>query len=70
MAYKNTNKLKQIKLVQCIVQTHYEDGITSYKGIYEKYVNPIYPMSYRTFLNYISTPVRKEDIQNDNQKTD
>lgn len=65
MAYKNKNKLRQIKLVQDMVQLHYEEGITSYKGIYEKYINPVYPMCYHTFLKYISTAVKKEDLQNE-----
>ena len=60
MAYSNNNKMKRICLVMVIVQKHYVEGVTSYKGIWDKYVNPVYPMSYQTFMNYVNTPIPKE----------
>jgi hypothetical protein len=44
-------------MVQEIVQANYIEGITTYKGIWREYVNPIYPMSYPTFIEYINTAV-------------
>jgi len=59
MAYNKKNKMLRIKLVNEIVQHHYIEGVTTYKGIYEKYVKHIYPMCYETFLDYINTVVPK-----------
>ena len=39
-----THRMKRIKLVCEIVQTHYIPGVTTYKGIFLKYVYPVYPM--------------------------
>lgn len=49
----------RIKLVNELVQKHYIEGVTTYKGIFEKYVKPVYPMCYETFLEYINTVVPK-----------
>lgn len=57
--YNKDNLNKRIALVQELVQKHYIEGVTTYKGIFLKYVNPIYPMSYETFLKYINTPLGK-----------
>lgn len=57
MGYNKDNLNKKIALVQELVQKHYIENVTTYKGIFEKYVNPVYPMSYLTFLKYINTPL-------------
>lgn len=62
MSYNNKNKLQMIKKIQDIVQEHYVEDMTTYKGIWKKHVFPVYPCSYHTFLKYISTPVKKEDL--------
>jgi hypothetical protein len=59
MAYNNKNKIETIRKVHQIVQIHYVEGVTTYKGIWSEYVNKTYPMSYATFLKYINTPVPK-----------
>lgn len=53
------NTRRRIKLVCDIVNQHYEPGNQSkcYKAVYRRYVNPVYPMCYHTFLKYINTPV-------------
>lgn len=37
---------------------HYEPGVLRkcYKAVWREHVYPVYPMCYRTFLNYVSTP--------------
>lgn len=61
---KHANHYRKVKLVQDIVQQHYIDGVTSYKGIWRKYVNPVYPMCYHTFISYINTVVpRNKEIE-------
>lgn len=46
------------KLVRAIVERYYEEGNNSkcYKAVWRRYVNPLYPMSYRTFLSYLNIP--------------
>ena len=59
------NLIKRIRLVCRIVQEHYEPGNQAkcYYQVWKKYVNPVYPMCYRTMLRYISTPLPKEEEQ-------
>lgn len=55
---RHKNTLLRIKHVCDIVQQHYEPGRQDkcYRAVWKNYVFPIYPMCYRTFLNYINTP--------------
>lgn len=57
------NYIQRIRLVCKIVQEHYEPGDQSkcYYQVWKRYVNPVYPMCYRTMLRYISTPLPKEE---------
>lgn len=61
----NINYELRILKVCEIVQEHYEEGAhaTCYKAVWKKHVYPLYPMSYRTFLNYIKTPLSKESLK-------
>lgn len=61
MAY-HRNTLKRVELVCDIVNAHYEPGRRDrcYKEVWRRYVYPIYPMCYRTFLNYIGINVGHE----------
>lgn len=65
MGYQ-TNTLRRIDLVCDIVRKHYEPGRRDrcYKEIWRRYVNPVYPMCYRTFLNYIGTNTELERRRN------
>ena len=54
MAYNKINKLLRCKKVIDIVQEHYIHGITTYAGIFRKFVYPIYPMSYNSFMEIIN----------------
>lgn len=51
------------KLVQELTQLYYEEGVTTYKGIFEKYIRPVYPMHYQTYIKIINTPVKREDLE-------
>ncbi|MDH6310576.1 hypothetical protein M2451_003334 [Dysgonomonas sp. PFB1-18] len=59
MAYNNRNKLLTVKTVQELVLAGQKRGATQ-KWVYENEVNPVYPMSYSTFNNYLSVNVRLE----------
>ncbi|MBQ3250442.1 MAG: hypothetical protein IJB05_04785 [Bacteroidales bacterium] len=70
MAKHHKNTLLRIKHVCEITQLHYEEGNLQkcYKEIWRKYVYPIYPMCYHTYLSYIRTPMselRERDEEDD-----
>lgn len=58
MGKRHKNTQLRIKNVCAIVRQHYEEGnhARCYKAVWKKYVYPIYPMSYRTFLSYLNVP--------------
>lgn len=50
--------IKRVQLVRKLTERYYEAGNNQkcYKAIWRKYINPIYPMCYRTYLNYLNIP--------------
>lgn len=56
MAYNRINTLKKYIKVMEIVQAHYVEGLTSYAGVFRLYVEPLYPMSYASFMQIVNTP--------------
>lgn len=52
--HKSTTR--RAEMVRAIVARYYEAGNQQrcYKAVWARYVNPIYPMCYRTFLNYLN----------------
>ena len=55
--------IERIKKERAIVNRYYESGNNSrcYKAVWRRYVNPLYPMSYRTFLSYLDIPTPPPD---------
>lgn len=51
--YKST--LERAKTIKAIVDRYYRPGNhrRSYRVIWGKYVNPVYPMTFRTFQTYL-----------------
>ena len=64
------NTLKRISLVCDIVKRHYEPGRRDrcYKEVWRRYVYPVYPMCYRTFLNYIGVNIPQERTRNEDRQ--
>ena len=54
MARNRLNHLLYCKKVVEIVNKYYEEGWTTYAAVWRKYVNPVYPMSYATFIKIIN----------------
>jgi len=54
MARNRLNHLIYCKKVVEIVNKYYEEGWTTYAAVWRKYVNPVYPMSYATFIKIIN----------------
>ena len=50
--------LERVKKVRAIVDRYYEQGnnCKCYKAVWQRYVCPVDPMSYRTFLSYLDIP--------------
>ena len=59
MNRRRKNYLLRVKNVCDIVEKHYEPGTyeKSYYKVWLRYVYPVYPMCYRTMLNYVNTVV-------------
>ena len=54
--YKST--IARAELIRKLTQQYYEPGNLSrcYKAVWRKYINPVYPMCYETYLNYLAIP--------------
>lgn len=63
MAYNRRNRIKSYMLVAEIVKGHYEEGVTTYRGIWRKYVNPVYPMSYSQFMKIVNMPNLQRELK-------
>jgi len=48
----------------------YEPDVTTYSGIRRKYVNPIYPMTYKRVIEIINMPRLKEQLAEELQRSD
>lgn len=61
--------IRRVQLVRELTQRYYEAGNNRrcYKAVWKKYVNPIYPMCYRTYLNYLSIPAPSQHTPTDLQ---
>ncbi len=62
---------RRAAIVQEIAARHYEPGNQArcYKAVWRRWVNPIQPMCYRTFLNYLSLPDEEPPQENPLQLT-
>lgn len=50
--------IKRVQLVRELTERYYEasNNQRCYKAVWRRYINPIYPMCYRTYLNYLNMP--------------
>lgn len=62
---------RRAEILRELAARHYEPGNQSrcYKAVWRRWVNPMYPMCYRTFLNYLSMPTEKQREDNPMQLT-
>ncbi len=56
MGYNKVNKLRMYKRIIDLTAEHYEVGITTYKGVWRKYIYPVYPISYALYMKIINLP--------------
>ena len=59
--YKST--IKRVALIREITAKHYEPGnhLRSYKAVWRKWINPVYPMAYDTYLRLLAIKEDSED---------
>ena len=50
--------LRRVEEVRELTEQHFEPGNQArcYKAVWRRWVNPRFPMCYRTYLNYLSMP--------------
>ena len=52
--YKST--IERAKIIQQLTAAYYEPGDLRrcYRAVWKKYINPVYPMCYNSFLKYLN----------------
>lgn len=56
MAYNRVNKLRMYKKIVSLTKEHYDPDVTTYAGVWRKYVYGVYPISYSHYMKIIGTP--------------
>lgn len=56
MAYNRVNILRHYKAIVDETNKHYDPDVTTYKGVWRKYIYPVYHISYSRYMVIISTP--------------
>lgn len=56
MGYNRANHIQRYINIQQIVLDHYDPDVSTYAGVWRKYVYPIYPMTYKRFIEIINMP--------------
>lgn len=62
MEYNRANHIQRYINIQDIVREHYDPDVTTYTGIWRKYVCPVYPMTYKRFIEIINMPRLREQL--------
>ena len=68
MGYNRVNKLKQYMLIVNITKKHYVEGVTTYRGIWACYINPVYPMTYQSYMRIINMPNLERQLREAEEK--
>jgi len=73
MGYNRLNYLRRCKIVADIVKMHDKEDYITYSYIFRKFVKPLYPMNYRTFMKIVNMPniegqIREEEMNSEQLK--
>lgn len=68
MAYNQINKLKRYKNIQEVTRQYYSPGYTTLKGVWSRYIYPVYLISYTHYLRIIGEPALNERIKEEEEK--
>lgn len=57
------SSIDRAKRIRALTELHYEPGNNArcYKSVWRRYIYPVYPMCYRTYLNYLNMEVEPEE---------
>ncbi|MDR1345955.1 MAG: hypothetical protein LBK03_04570 [Bacteroidales bacterium] len=55
MAYNNINKYRMHKKIIEITNSYYDYELTTYKGVWRKFIYPVYPISYGSYMKIINS---------------
>lgn len=56
MAYNRVNILRHYISIVEDTNRYYDPDLTTYKGVWRKYIYPVYHISYSRYMTIISTP--------------
>ncbi len=60
MPYNRVNLLRHYRGIVELTNLHYDPMVTTYKGIWSKYIYPVYHISYQRYLDILAIPVERE----------
>ena len=69
MSYNRINKLKMYQKIQEITVKEYEPYFTTYKGVWRKFIYPVYFVSYKHYLNILAEGGLEERIEQEEKRT-
>lgn len=69
MSYNRINKLKMYQKIQEITLREYEQGFTTYKGVWKKFIYPVFFISYKHYLNILAEGSLEERIEKEEKRT-
>ena len=56
MPYNRVNLLRHYRAIVEETNRHYDPDVTTYKGVWRKYIYPVYHISYQRYMDIVSTP--------------
>ena len=68
MSYNRINKLKMYQKIQEITMKEYEPYFTTYKGVWRKFIYPVYFVSYKHYLNILAEGGLEERIEQEEER--
>jgi hypothetical protein len=68
MSYNRINKLKYYKIIQDITKEKYEIGYNTLIGVYEKFIYPIYPISYSHYRKILEEPRLESRLEEEKKR--
>lgn len=68
MAYNRVNILRHYKAIVEETNRHYDPDVTTYKGVWRKYIYPVYHISYSRYMTIVSTPNLEATLEEEEKR--
>ena len=68
MAYNRVNILRHYKAMLEETDKHYDPDVTTYKGVWRKYIYPVYHISYSQYMKIVSTPNLEKMLEEEEKR--